>query len=351
MRESHPLAWLPGHGASEAPTRRSVLSLALLLICGSFVPIHAIVVAAGDPNANLIVGSDPFFGGLDLSGVVEVSSSHGSCSGALLPDGLSILTAGHCVADAFGSPDYANLQARFTGPTNNGPSTGGYLYIAASAAFVNPGWTGNAALGGDLAVLRLSQTAPAYAARYSLYSGMLITTPIVMAGFGFGGTGLTGADPTNYPINGALRAGTNEYVADGSDPRIGMTSQSLIGQFYQAGNPSSNALGVANPYNAADEVDIAPGDSGGPSFYNGQIIGVHDFITCYSDPSNPSLCAVPPSITTAEGSYFGQLFGDTSVAANASWITAQESVPEPATFGMMCLGLVAIAHATLRRAR
>ena len=333
----------------EAPVRSQVFSVLVLAIALLGVPAHAIVVAAGDPNANLIVGSDDFFGTLNLSGVVEVSSVHGACTGALLGDGVSVLTAAHCVADAFGSPDYSGLQARFTGPANNGPGTGGYTFISA-AAFVNPGWTGDVTLGGDLAVLRLSQQAPSYAARYSLYTGMMTTSPIVMVGFGYGGTGLTGADPINYPINGALRAGTNAYVTDGSDPRIGLSSQSLIGQFYQAGNDSTNALGVSSPYSAADEVDLSPGDSGGPSFYDGQIIGVHDFVACFPDPNNSSICAVPPSITTTEGSYFGQLFGDTSVAANADWITAQEDVPEPATAGLVMIGIAAGFAARLRRA-
>jgi hypothetical protein len=232
------------------------------------------------------------------------------------------------------------------GPTNNGPGTGGFNLLSGSQVFVNPGWNGDPTLGFDVAVIRLAQAAPSYATRYSLYTGLPVASPLLIAGFGFGGTGLTGYDGNAYPQNGTLRAGNNTYVADGS--AVGWSPAMLLGQLYDANTPSTNAFGVANPYSSSTEVTIAPGDSGGPTFYNGQIIGVHDVITCASDTNNPNVCAVPPSINPNLQSYFGQIFGDTSTAANAAWISAQQ-VPEPATLGLLFVGLALLGAGRFRR--
>jgi hypothetical protein len=328
---------------------KSTTFLFTLLAAGlTITPAWAIVVAGSDPNSGQVVGSSDFFQGLSLSGVVQVGTNHGGCSGALLSDGISILTAGHCVSPGFGQPDYANPQVVFMGPTNNGPGTGGFQTIFASQVFVNPGWNGDATLGFDIAVIRLGQQGPAYATRYSLYSGLPVASPLLIAGYGYGGTGLTGYDANAYPINGTLRSGNNTYVADGS--AVGWSSSLLIGQFYDANTPSTNAFGVANPYTSGTEVTLSPGDSGGPSFYNGQIIGVHDVITCASDPTNPTLCAVPPSINPNLKSYFGQLYGDTSVSANADWIAAQQlQAPEPGTIGLLFAGVAMFGTVRFRR--
>jgi hypothetical protein len=112
----------------------------------------------------------------------------------------------------------------------------------------------------------------------------------------------------------------------------------LVGDF-DNGTTTNNALGTTDS-DITDEVDISFGDSGGPSFYGGQIIGVHDLIACFSATSS-SPCLVPPdgpSVSTSDSSYFGQLFADTSVSADASWIESAE-VPEPASCSLVLLGL------------
>jgi len=207
---------------------------------------------------------------------------------------------------------------------------------------VNPGWTGDATQGGDLAVLRLSSIAPAFATGYRLYDDVPTTAPIVIAGYGISGTGLTGANGSF----GSLRAGRNQYVVTGSV--FSWSSTLLVGEFYQDGVPSTNALGVLDPtpYFAADEVDISHGDSGGPSFLNGELVGVHDLGICLT---SGGVCATPPSVNSANNSYFGQLFADVSVSANVDWIEAQ-MVPEPALCLLVGLGLFMMAGVSRRRA-
>ncbi len=63
----------------------------------------------------------------------------------------------------------------------------------------------------------------------------------------------------------------------------------LLGDF-DNGTTTNDALGyysqdagIANlDADIPNEVDIAHGDSGGPSFYDGEIMGVHDLIVCFS---------------------------------------------------------------------
>ena len=76
-------------------------SISLLTLVSLFSgPLRAIVVASGDPNSSsVVVAYNQVVDGVNLNGVVELDTSSGvGCSGSLLSDGYSILTAGHCVA-------------------------------------------------------------------------------------------------------------------------------------------------------------------------------------------------------------------------------------------------------------
>jgi hypothetical protein len=315
---------IAGHWGGSSALRLACVAGTLTWFC-SAPPLRAIDLA--NPSYNPVVGgASPVAYGVDLSGVVElITSTDIGCSGTLLSDGFSVLTAGHCVNADFGAALPTGDTAYFTGPD-------GTFADPVSAYFVDPGWTGNALLGGDLAVLRLSQQAPAFATRYSLYSGTApLDSALVVAGYGLTGTGTTGATGGF----GTLRVGTNEYVTLGS--AFKWTSSLLVGEFYDSAVPNTNALGVADPYSAFNEVDIAEGDSGGPSFYDGEIVGVHDLGICHTDSNGA--CTDPPALGSTNTSYFGDLFADTSVSANLTWIEDQELAPEPASLALIGLGL------------
>ena len=317
----------------------------VLLCCA--LPAHAIIVTVdSDPASRVIPGSNDFFGALSLSGVVMVTTTHGSCSGSLIGD-FTVLTAGHCVGPAFGAGFYNSPHVTFLPKTNTGGLSGGLDVLGVSSIAVDPSWNGDPTLGNDLAVIHLSQAAPSYATRYSLYTGMELptTSPLVLAGFGLTGTGATG-ELGNF---GYLEAGTNEYATTGVNPLFGWSSNLLIGQFYDVHTPSTNALNLLNPYHSIDEVMIAHGDSGGPTFYNGQIIGVHDLAICLS-PSNDEPCWVPPSISTSLRSFYGQLWADVSVAGNAAFIDSQLA-PEPGSAVLIMLGLSLAGWRRLRSRR
>jgi hypothetical protein len=179
-------------------------------------------------------------------------------------------------------------------------------------------------------------------------SSPVLSTPLVIAGYGYGGTGDTGANSSAYPF-GTLRAGENEYEGNGQQ-YFDWSSSLLIGQFYESGVPSTNALSVTNPYSSTDEVDIAHGDSGGPTFSNGEIIGVHDLVICSTTKSDPNDCAVPPSVNSANNSYFGEMFADTSVADNLAFIEGAEA-PEPGTGALLFCAMASAAWLRLRKMR
>jgi hypothetical protein len=274
---------------------------------------------------------------MNLSGVVEITSSIGGCSGTLLSDGFTILTAGHCVTTAYGQPIATSITVTFLGPEGGVPYT-------VSTVSVDPNYTGNSELGGDLATLTLSSPSPSFATGYSLFTGTPTTAPDVVAGYGITGTGANGANGSY----GSLNAGENEYVVNGTT--FGWSSQLLVGEFYESGVSSTNALGSSldpHPYSASDEVDISHGDSGGPSFYDGQIVGVHDLGICVTNSSGN--CTVPPAVNSSNNSYFGDMYADVSVSANAAWITSQEVLtPEPAT-AVLGAGVFAIVLLLKRR--
>ena len=75
---------------------RSICVLTLVSLFS--VPLRAILVVSGD-GSSAIVAFNQVVDGVNLNGVVELETSGGiGCSGSLLSDGYSILTAGHCVA-------------------------------------------------------------------------------------------------------------------------------------------------------------------------------------------------------------------------------------------------------------
>ena len=278
--------------------------------------LRAIVVASGDPSSS-VVAYKQVVDGVNLNGVVELDSSDGfGCSGSLLSDGYSILTAAHCVTS---SPSYVNVY--FPGPS------GSVDYIA-TTYYVDPLYTGDSTQGNDLAIVRLNQAAPSSAIGYSFYTGFTTST-ILLAGYGETGTGTTGATGGF----GTLRQGQNRYIGLGGDVFTGWSNQLLVGEFVEVSD-------------IPNEVDIGFGDSGGPSFYDGEIIGVHDLIACYSaTPTSP--CTDPPSASPSLNSSFGQFFADTSVSSSAAWIESEET-PEPASCSLVLLGL-AVAGCLSRR--
>ena len=292
---------------------------------------HAITVSGLNPNSPSYLGVSGSFGDT-YSGVAELLIMRSDlgygvveeCSGALLADGFSILTSAHCIADSKGVERAGAAYVLFTTPS------GGYTSRVASFK-VDPSYDGSATSPHDVAVLTLASPAPDTVDRYGLYTGDTTDEIITLAGYGFGGTGATGYDPIEYPF-GTLRVGENQY-----DPFAG--TDDLMFDFDDGTGAGSSEY---PQYSGADESFIAPGDTGGPSFIDGEIAGVHSYVA-FQDGRTPDAGNVLDSS-------FGEVAADSSVSYNFGFIqSAMLLGPEPGLMILVGLALVAIALAGDKR--
>jgi len=330
-------------------------------------------------TATLAGGGDPiYFANPSYSGVVSLIMNEGAagtfiCSGTLLNDRRSILTAGHCVSHGAGTDNPISTTAYFsTGAT---PDSVTYLdpastAISVSQYFVNPDYTGEVIDQNDIAVLRLSQAAPDWAISYGLYDGGDLTgTDFNIAGYGARSDvgGAIGADLSP----GRLRQGDNRYDFRLGDSDFGgfftpgffgEDASTEIGYSYLsdfdnglAANDTScqlttEGLGFApspkycNLGLGSLEVGDAGGDSGGPEFVDGMIASV-----------------------TSYGLTFGSDFGDVDNDLNSSWGEfngfvptflhmdfikgSMVGAPEPITWVQFILGFGLIGGASRSRRR
>jgi len=250
--------------------------------------------------------------GEGYDGVVRVSFGGYYGTGAVLFDGRAILTAAHLFEGRTGS-------VSVTFETRNGMQT-----VSASKFLQRPGY--DAEGNNDLAIVWLSNSAPAAADRYNLYrDSNEIGQTFTFSGYGktgTGSTGITGGD-TSSPIR--LKAG-NQFDADAATLKsyLGsamtwtpLTGTQLIADF-DSGSAANDALGRLINSNGLglglDEGFIAPGDSGGPAFLNGQIAGVASYTTSLSRGS------VNPDIDSSDNSSFGEIAAWQRVSAYQQWI-------------------------------
>jgi len=319
-------------------------------------------------------GNPIYFANPSYNGVVSLIMNEGPagsfiCSGTLLSDRRSILTAGHCVSHGAGTANPISTTAYFS--TGANPDSVTYadpasVGITVSKYFVNPDYTGEVIDQNDIAVLRLSEAAPAWAKSYDLYTGGDLTgVDYNIAGYGRRSDvgGAIGADLGP----GRLRQGDNRYdfrLGDsdfggfftpdffGEDPSTEI-DYSFISDFDNGLSANDGSCKLAtlgfglapsskycNLGRGALEVSDAGGDSGGPQFVGGKIASV-----------------------TSYGLTFGSDFGDVDNSLNSSWgefngfvptyihtkFILGSMAPEPGTWMQMIVGFGAVGGVARRR--
>ena len=291
-----------------------------LLLWAAALPGHAVTIqyqgGYGTGNGN-------------FTGVANL----GGCSGVLLADGMHVLTAAHCAATVSVNGLFQTvLTPSITGLSFFTPSDPNGLPDAVTGVQFNPltsVWyptDPNSGLTYDLAILDLANLAPADATRYNLdLSGYAIAnnSPVVMAGWGLGG----------YPggsvagTGGSRRGGTNTvagvFDTVPGDPSVALPDTPIDLSWTTTGdiNNPLDTLGLSNA-----------GDSGGPLFYNGNVIGITSF-------GNLPRGDAPQGFLIQVGQTYIDGYADLANPGNADWLNSVlDDTPEPGTWMLAASG-------------
>jgi secreted trypsin-like serine protease len=283
----------------------------------------------------------------EYSGVVSLNYlGQQFCTGSLLPGGLHILTAAHCLTEE-GSSTFNSILTKGTEVSFN--LSAGRVSRAVEDFFIFPDYK-DLEKGDDVAVLKLAEAAPDEAEQYDIYRDRdEIGRTFTKVGYGNIGTGDKGQiDPSNpsssspnSPSLGYVGQNRFEALGEDADPNSIPGSQLL----YDFDN-DTNANNVVFSNRLSDlglgdkEVNTADGDSGGPAFIGNLVAGITSYGARFSDPP---LFDIDSELNASFGEFSGDVrvsfYADFIDAAVAGEVPSATSVPEPSlTLGTFALG-------------
>jgi hypothetical protein len=273
--------------------------------------------------------------GSGYDGVVRVVTNGYFGTGTLLFGGQAVLTAAHLFFRPEGLA-FANTSVQFE-------TMWGLQSIGVSDVKVHPGYDGLNSLN-DLALVWLTQNAPASAQRFGLYRGQdEMSQTFTMVGYGVPGLGASGVLKSFNQAPVRVIAQNQFDVETASLGSYFSTSgawESIRGKQLAAdfdnGLSQNDALGVMAQSKGLGlglgelEGLITPGDSGGPAFINGLLAGIASFSARLSYQLSPNTLDGPSStgqaasissdIDTQANSSYGEVASWQRVSAYQQWI-------------------------------
>ena len=286
--------------------------MAFLRLCGTFLGCFGGTLSAitihNTSSPGYVTGNSVYTGVASIAGTL-IAGDGFSCTGALIAPKV-VITAGHCTAPA--------NQWNVTFETASGIATIGVTDAALHPLYADR--TSNPNIQQfDVALLRLAIPAPLDAAIYTLADGTLplmfgYTTGTVVdqVGYGYGG------NPSGALTNGVRRRAANQLFG-------------ILGG--EADQPLVTAHDFSSLFEPPSFGIIAAGDSGGPMFFDNQIIGI-------------AAASSVPAVNS--GSYPSQVYYGlhTNVyePLTYQWLTsAMISTPEPGSYLLLASGLTGLA--------
>lgn len=263
--------------------------------------------------SNSLVDAGP---GQGYDGVVTVHADGYLGTGVLLADGRAVLTAAHLLDTSTQTPQSVTV----TFETLSGTTT-----RAADQILLHPDAdTANGVA--DLALLWLDSPAPVDAERSQLYrTDDEVGQTLTLVGYGRVGQGSTGADP-NTPSGVERLVAENRIdalytdVAADLNPLIAWTpdgDSALLADF-DDGTSQHDALGLLTGISdtglGATEGLISAGDSGGPAFLDGQVVGIATLITSLSRGTTD------PDVDSETNSSYGEIAFWQRISSFQQWI-------------------------------